>query len=243
MSARILPRALQRGADDVRQIVQAGPRLQRTRLQPRHIQQVADEAVQPVGFLDDGAEQRLLGRPSRTRPASAGWWPTQDRRQGRAQIMRDRRQQRRAQAVRFRLQAGKVQVAARLTRSIASAAWSASASISRCWSGVSSGPGSSRMMPTTPSGPRPVRSGWNSHLAPGNVSEPRPATWFFSHAPFGGGEIGVVQRVLGREAGADGDACRPPAAAARRGPSASARSGARSPIAGRPASRPRPACG
>ena len=112
-----------------------------------------------------------------------------------------------------------------LTRSIASAAWSASASSSRCWSGVSSGPGSSRSMPTTPTAPRPVRIGRNSRLAPGSVSAPRPAGAVLLPAPFRRGEIGVVQRVLGRIAGAHRDRARPRAAAGRRAPSASARSG------------------
>ena len=61
------------------------------------------------------------------------------------------------------------------TRSIASAPWSISASSRRRWSGVSSGPVRSLSMPMTPIGPRPVRIGRNSRLAPGSVSEPRPA--------------------------------------------------------------------
>ena len=61
------------------------------------------------------------------------------------------------------------------TRSIATAAWSASASSRRRSSGVNKGPGSSRSMPMTPTGPLPVRNGRNSHLPPGRVSAPRPA--------------------------------------------------------------------
>ena len=61
--------------------------------------------------------------------------------------------------------------------------------------------------------------------------------------PFGGGEIGLVERVLGRIAGLDRDRCRPRAAAAPPAPSASARSGRPSPTARRRACRRRPACG
>ena len=72
----------------------------------------------------------------------------------------------------------------RWTRSIARAPWSMSASSRRRSSGVSSGPGLSRSMPTTPIAPRPVRMGRNNRLAPGSVSEPRPAERLFSQAQF-----------------------------------------------------------
>ena len=71
-----------------------------------------------------------------------------------------------------------------LTRSIASAPWSRSASSSRRWSGVSRGPGLSLSIPMTPMAPRPVCIGRNSRLAPGSVSDPRPAARLFSHAHF-----------------------------------------------------------
>ncbi len=70
----------------------------------------------------------------------------------------------------------------RFTRSTASAAWSDRAFSRRCPSGVSSGPGSSRSMPNTPVGPRPVCMGRNSRLPPGRVSAPRPAGRLCSHA-------------------------------------------------------------
>ena len=70
----------------------------------------------------------------------------------------------------------------RWTRSMASALWSISASSSRRSSGVSRGPGLSLSMPIMPIGPRPVRIGRNSRLAPGSVSEPRPALRSFSQA-------------------------------------------------------------
>ena len=72
----------------------------------------------------------------------------------------------------------------RRTRSMASAPWSISASSRRRWSGVSRGPGLSLSMPTTPMAPRPVCIGRNSRLAPGRVSEPRPAARSFSQVHF-----------------------------------------------------------
>ena len=93
----------------------------------------------------------------------------------------------------------------RWTRSIASAPWSISASSRRRWSGVSSGPGLSLSMPTTPIAPRPVRIGRNRRLAPGSVSEPRPAGAVVLPRPVRRGEIGLVERVLRRIAGLDGD--------------------------------------
>src|SRR5580700_11844943 len=60
-------------------------------------------------------------------------------------------------------------------RSIATAAWSHSASSSRRSSGVSNGPPVSRSIPITPTGPLPVRNGKNNRLTPGKVSAPRPA--------------------------------------------------------------------
>ena len=68
------------------------------------------------------------------------------------------------------------------TRSTASAPWSINASSSRRSSGVSSGPCLSLSMPTTPIAPRPVRIGRNRRLAPGSVSEPRPAARSFCQA-------------------------------------------------------------
>ncbi len=62
-------------------------------------------------------------------------------------------------------------------RSIATAAWSASASSRRRSSGDSSVLSFGRSSPMTPTSPRSVRSGRNRRLAPGSVSEERPATW------------------------------------------------------------------
>ena len=42
-------------------------------------------------------------------------------------------------------------------------------------------------------------------MAPGSVSEPRPAARLFCHAHFAAATSGVVERILGRVAGLDGD--------------------------------------
>ena len=73
--------------------------LQRSGLEPRHVQQIADEAVEPLGFVLDGPDQielalRRIQRLALRRQAGRR---AQDRRKRRAQVVRDRRQQRRAQ--------------------------------------------------------------------------------------------------------------------------------------------------
>ena len=88
---------------------------------------------------------------------------------------------------------------------MASAAWSVRASSRRRSSGVSSGPGLSLSMPITPIAPRPVRIGRNRRLAPGSVSEPRPAESVVLPGPFRRREVGLVEHVLRRIAGLDGD--------------------------------------
>ena len=125
---------------------------------------------------------------------------------------------------------------ARLTRSIASAAWSVSASSSRCWSGVSSGAGlvaddadhAHRAAAGAHRQEQPFRARQRVGTAAGGVVL-LPAT------------ICAAARSASSSMSSGGkpartvDAYRPRAAAARRAPSASARSGARSPTAGRPA--------
>ena len=130
----------------------------------------------------------------------------QDRRQRRAQIMRDRGQQRRPQPVGFHRQPCAVHSLhqihpldrqRRLVRQRVEQALLV---------GCQHRPGSSRSMPITPTAPRPVCIGRNSRFAPGSVSAPRPAGVVLLPAPARRGEVGVVQRVLRREAGAHHDA-------------------------------------
>ena len=126
--------APQRAADHVGQFDRAGARLQRAGLQPRHVQQVADETVQPLGLFLDGARSDRAASPRPApRPATAGWSPSPgwtpaacaDRARSRSAAPRA--------ADRSRPQGARGRTSStRLTRSIASAAWSASASSSRC---------------------------------------------------------------------------------------------------------------
>ena len=60
--ARIFAGAPQRGADDLAEIARRGVEGERARFEPGHVEQIGDEAVEPLGLVDDGAEQfGLLG--------------------------------------------------------------------------------------------------------------------------------------------------------------------------------------
>ena len=88
-------------------------------------------------------------------------------------------------------------------RSIATAAWSHSASSSRRSSGVSNGPGASRSIPITPTGPLPVRSGRNSRLPPGKRVGAAPGGMVVLPAPARRRHIGRVEPILRRIARRD----------------------------------------
>ena len=78
--------------------------LQRAGLQPAHVEQVADEVVEPVGRLVDGLEE-LAASPSGVQVDVALQQARDrrlDRRQRRAQVVGHRREQRGAQLVRLR---------------------------------------------------------------------------------------------------------------------------------------------
>ena len=57
MAGQDLAARSQGAADDLGEIDQLELRLDRAGFQPRHVEQVGDEAVQPLGFLLDRAEQ------------------------------------------------------------------------------------------------------------------------------------------------------------------------------------------
>ena len=74
-STRVLRQDLagapQRAADDLAEIVQRGVRHDRAGLELGHVEQVGDEAVEPLGFVDDGRQQLgLLARRSSLPPRS-----------------------------------------------------------------------------------------------------------------------------------------------------------------------------
>ncbi len=98
--ARILLGAPQRAADDLAEIVQSGVRHDGAGFELGHVEQVGDEAVEPLGLVDDGRQQiGLLAVAERARqiPQRAG--RPENRGERRLEIVRDRGQQRGAQAV------------------------------------------------------------------------------------------------------------------------------------------------
>ena len=144
-------------------------------LQPRHVEEVGDEAVEPLGLLDDGRQELGFAASSRRRRSRAGVRPRRGSRQRRPQVVRDRGQQGRAQAVGLG----------------ARSAWSRSSTRSDPLDGERGLVGE-RVEEAPPLGrkdrpgpvavdadhadrPRPVRIGRNRRLAPGSVSAPRPA--------------------------------------------------------------------
>ena len=73
--------ALQRAADDLAEVVQRGVRHDGAGLELGHVEQVGDEAVEPLGFVDDGREQvGLRGVVERRRRGRAASRPRRARR-------------------------------------------------------------------------------------------------------------------------------------------------------------------
>ena len=94
--------AAQRAADDFAEIVQRDVRRDGAGFELGHVQQIGDEAVEPLRFVDDGAEQLgfLAGRKLfREIAQRAG--RSEHRGERRLEVMGDRREKRRAQAFGF----------------------------------------------------------------------------------------------------------------------------------------------
>ena len=80
--ARILLARSQRAADDLAEIVQRGVGHDGAGFELGHVEQVGDEAVEPLGFVDDGREQIGLLGVGRARPKDrAACRPRRARRQ------------------------------------------------------------------------------------------------------------------------------------------------------------------
>ena len=95
-----LARALKRAPDDFAHIMQSGVRYDRARFEPRHIEQIGDEPIEPVRLVDDGGEQvGLLRIRERIGEIAQRAGRAEHRRERRLEIVRDRGQQRRAQMV------------------------------------------------------------------------------------------------------------------------------------------------
>ena len=199
--------APQRAADDLAEIVQRGVRHDRAGFELGHVEQIGDEAVEPLGFVDDGAEQvALLGvgqRRWRGRAASPAAPSTAASGVLRSCEIEVSSAERSRSVSTVRLT--RSMSSTRCTRSIASAPWSISASSSRRWSGVSSGPVLSLSMPTTPIGAAPGAHRQEQPLGAGQRVGAAAGRAVVLPGPVGGGEIGLVERVLRRVAGLDRD--------------------------------------
>ena len=100
-----------RRPDHLRHLGRLQPRLQRAGLEPGHVEQVADEAVQPLGLVLRRLQQ--LGprlRVQRRIVAAQAGDGAEDRGQRRAQVVADRGQQRRAQPLGLRQHADLVDI-------------------------------------------------------------------------------------------------------------------------------------
>src|ERR1700736_5056496 len=81
----------------------SGPDLKRPGLQPRHVEEIADEPVEPFRLLLNGAQEaRLNGFIELASMAYQTCCRAENRGKRRAQIMRNRGKQRRAQAIGLR---------------------------------------------------------------------------------------------------------------------------------------------
>ena len=188
-----------------RNIHQIGIGLERPRFQPRHIEQIADEAIEPLGLLPEWCAAMSCGPRH------------QVRRDARARLVAEPRIE--ASGVR---RSCEIEVSsADRSRSVSSASRARSISAARLIAldrqrrlvgqriekpravrRQQAVRADRESMPMTPTAPRPVRIGRNSRLAPGNVSAPRPAALIVLHSPLRGGKVGLVQHVLRRIAGA-----------------------------------------
>ena len=186
VSRQHLAGAPQRAADDLADILPRRIRHDRAGFQLGHVEQIGDEAVEPLGLVDHGGEQIALfgvgqGR-WRDRAACGG---AEHRGERRLEIVRDRGQQRRAQPVRLHGALDAIHVLDQLhpldrQRALVDQRIEQPALVRRQQRSGSC----RRRCRSTPIGPRPVRIGRNSRLAPGSVSEPRPAGRSLPHAQF-----------------------------------------------------------
>ena len=62
MGRQDLGGALERAADDVGEIHEVGARRDGARFEPRHVEQIGDETVEPLGLFHDGADEFVLRR-------------------------------------------------------------------------------------------------------------------------------------------------------------------------------------
>ena len=212
-------RPRQRGCHDLPHVVRADVGNDGAGLELGHVEQVGDEAIEALGLVDDGGDQVGLGVVVE-RGAEVAQRPgrAQHGRERRLQVVRDRGEQGRAQAVRLgdaldpvdvldevhpldgqralvdqRVQQPPLLDAQKRPRLVAADADDADRAPARAH----------RLE-------QPFRAGQRIRVAPR-----RPV---LLPGPFGGGQVRLVERVLGRIAGLDGDRAVARAAAAPRAP-------------------------
>ena len=118
-SARTRANVLDRGGNGVDEIDRLGLQFDRTGLDPSHVEQVGDVALELAGFALNRSEQRwILGAAAKLGGR------TDDPGERRAQVMTDRRQQRRTQVVAFAQARDFAVFGLGRARSSASATWS-----------------------------------------------------------------------------------------------------------------------
>ena len=94
--------AAQRAADDLAEVVQRDIGRDRAGFELGHVEQVGDEAVEPLGFVDDRRQKvRLLGVAELLPEVAQRSRRSEHRGERRLQIMGDRGEQRRAQPLGF----------------------------------------------------------------------------------------------------------------------------------------------
>ena len=174
--AEHLAGALEGAADDLRQIDHAGAGDDGAGFDACHVQQIADEAVQPLGLFLDGADHLALARLVQILglglQAGGG---AQNGSKRRAQIVGDGGEHGRAQPVGFRRQPGAVDILGKRDALDGERRLVEQGIQQPALVGPRRQPGRSPARPTTPTTPRPVRIGRNSQASSVNLSAPRPA--------------------------------------------------------------------
>ncbi len=95
-----LARSLESAADDLAEVVQGSVRRDRAGFQPGHVEQIGDEPVEPLGLVDDRGDQiRLRLLVQRVGHASKGPGRSEHGRKRRLEIVRDRGEQRGTQPI------------------------------------------------------------------------------------------------------------------------------------------------
>ena len=191
-------------ADDVGEIGRSGVRLERPGFEPRHVEKIADKAVEPLGLLQNGAQEACLNGCiellSMGYKAARG---AENRSKRGAQIMRNRGQQGRAQAIGLRRQTGAVNFLGeidaidRQSRLIRQGVQKPG--LFRCQK-------QSRLVAIDPGnahGATPGAQGHEAAFGAGQRIGAAPSRLIFFKAPARRSEIRLVEHVFGRKPGLD----------------------------------------